>query len=401
MGGIAARTSIAGRVTRIAMMASYPARILFSARDVGAALNLAEIIHEARARPELVVRTVASEPAFDTLVQAGVSAEQISEAAIPDARHPGAGPLLSRARSIVEEWGPQAVFVGLSGPDAGIDEALLVAAREGGIPTYAFQDSWGDLNTVLDVQARRYFVLDEEAARITRLRGVADAVVVGAPKYARYAELDTSALRRDGRALLAADSSDTIVGFFGQPLGFLRGYLQTAAVFSEKLQTTLPSARRIYVPHPRESADERLSVLRRLSEWGDWQTVSSGSIEARICPCDVVATPYSTCGYDTAMLNYCSPQPLGSVLYLMFDRELRTYYRRYSHLEYVPPTKLGLAVELDNADGLADALISACSASHRERMWRAARTAIQPPDRAAERVVEGVMADLLPPAHAG
>jgi len=148
-----------------------PFRLLISARDPGAANNLAPIARLAQASSTLTLHLVAAEPAARIFAEHGLEPEKISA---PDDTLP------ALAARLLEQHQPDAVLVGLSGPGRGIDEALLAAAR-GRVPSWALQDFWGDVNNGFGAYADTYLVRDDTAARITRTRAPVNTLVSGLP----------------------------------------------------------------------------------------------------------------------------------------------------------------------------------------------------------------------------
>ena len=95
-------------------------RLLISARDPGAAHSLLPVIRKALADERFDVSIAAS----------GAAAEIFSRAGIPFHRCGAAAEaLLAEADEALRRCSPDAVLVGLSGPDVGIDEALLPEER--------------------------------------------------------------------------------------------------------------------------------------------------------------------------------------------------------------------------------------------------------------------------------
>ena len=121
--------------------------------------------------------------------------------------------LLATAAAIVRERKPDVILASASSFGSGIDEALL-ASRD--TKTFCIQDFWGDVNLSLGVPADTYLVMDDDAARISRERWGVRTVVVGAPKYDRYIDLDVRETRSEVRRELKVRSGQAVVGMFGQ-----------------------------------------------------------------------------------------------------------------------------------------------------------------------------------------
>lgn len=366
-------------------------RLLVSARDPGAAHSLLPVLRGALADARFQVTAVAAGPAADILAAAGIDFRRCTVGAVRDAADPAAAVLLREADSLLRACAPQALLVGLSGPDAGIDEALL--ARAGGIPSFALQDYWGDVNAAFGRAADLYLVADAEAVRLSRdLHGVA-AEAVGSPKYAAYATLDPAATRAAGRARLGLADGARLVGVFGQELWRFPGYRRTLRLLAEQLRAVAPDARLLYRPHPKETGGARGEALALLGCGGRSALADPGlgSLEA-ICACDIVGTVYSTTCYDAAHVNRVAAAPMAVPLYLLFEPDLQARIRDHTGIEYLPPAREGVCAAVREPAGLATALAQALSEDGRKAYWEAARRRLRGSDEAVGAILDIVLA---------
>lgn len=361
-----------------------PLRVLLSARDPGAAHHVVAIARAGLSDDRFELDIVATGAAEVVLRGTGLAFH-----ALPLALDEAA--LRAQATTHLADHAPDAVLVGGSGPGPGIDEALLASAA---VPTYAFQDYWGDVNLALGPPAGTYFVLDGYAAELTRRRVGARVRVVGSPKHASYAGLDLRALRARGRAAVAPDH--VLIGVFGQSLWPRAGYRRTC----EALATALVDlgegrAQLVYWPHPKESPEDAAAVREVLGAAGlelgapPWRSTEEG-----LCACDLVVTGYSTCGYDQMHLNRLSPAPLGVVVYAAFDPEIRSLASAAGGSP-TPPVEGGLGLVVEVEADLATTLQTALTEPARRSAWRAARSRLIAPEGAASRILGTIAEDLL------
>ena len=175
-------------------------KILFSARDVGAAAHIGEIAKEAAGRDRIETALLASPPGLQIFREAGLRAHAFHAKPVESASDPGANRVLAEARAWLEKIRPDAIVVGTSGPDMGVDEALVTCARTP--HTYAFQDYSGWIVRGFGQPANTYFVLDQSAAKLTAQRHPGAVVVAGSPKHATYGRLDPDKLRESARKQL-------------------------------------------------------------------------------------------------------------------------------------------------------------------------------------------------------
>lgn len=373
------------------MQMSAP-RLLISARDPGAAQEMAVVAHRGRARGDLEIHLVADEPALGMLRAEGL---HVAAACAPTAQDLSeAARLLSAARDILDEYRPNAVLTGLSGPEAGIDEGLLAVCSDR--PTYAVQNFWGDVNRVLERPAGLYFVLDSEAAALTQALHLASAQVTGSPKYAAFAALDPLGLRKLERARCGFGPNDAVIGFFGQPLWHIDGY---AEAFSALVRAASRVQRThvVFRPHPKDTREDGERARRILKRAGITFSFDGNTpISALLATCDIVCTAYSSCGFDAIMLGRVASAPLGVVVYVMTPA-LCEHYKSATGLDRLPPVSQGLAFEARHEETLTDQLERALRPETQLNLWRLARRVVPEPVSAADRILDRILLDLSMP----
>ena len=369
-------------------------RLLVTARDAGATFNLIEIVKAARQDARFSVAVIAQHPAFDYLLQAGVEVTPID---LPAARSPGdeAGrALLARARALLEDRRPDAVLAGLSTPlDGGIDEAVLAAAE---VPTFVMQDFWGEVNAFFGKAAGCYLGLDDEAVRLTRRRHGVEGVAIGSPRHAAYAALDPVRLRDRSRAELQIPPSAVVHGIFGQGLHHIEGYRRTVRGWAEVVRAMAGAVLALYRPHPREKPADVADTLDIFRAAGlECRLSRQSRVEEALVACDVVASAFSLCNYDSVYLNRFASAPLITPVSLMFDPEVRAYCRENVHLDEFPYLREGLALAVWKAEDLAPVLTAAAAHATQVRVWEAART-MPDPRGAAGQALETIHARVGP-----
>jgi hypothetical protein len=369
-------------------------RLLLSARDPGAADHLRVIAQRAVDGWDADVTLVAAPPALGLWQAAGWPVEPFGADAVVRPSPSAVTPLLREASRILERVRPDAILVGLSHfNEAGVDEAFL--ACSGGLPTFAMQDFWGDVNWCLGAPARLYFVIDAEAARLTWERHRLRSEVVGSPKHMTYARLDALALRRVTRRRHGLDASKTVVGYFGQPLHELAGYRTTMTAFARAAARAFPNAVLLYRPHPRETPEMIAASRQHLAD-AELPLVlgEGGGAETWLAACDVVCSCYSTCCYDSLFLSRYASRPMAAVVYLLFDPEVQQHAQKVNGFATLPPVRQGLARCVEHPDDLESVLAEAASAEARWLTWRRARGFLPDVLGSADRILRRIRASL-------
>jgi hypothetical protein len=365
-------------------------RVLLSARDPGAAAITRTVAPALRSAPGLDVTVAASGPAWDALAAAGLRPLRF---ALPDgSAHVAAdadpAALLEAGAALLGRVDPDVVIVGISSLGVGLDEALL--ARAGGRATFALQDYPGDANAISGARAATYFVRDEGAARLTRERWGVATVPVGSLRHAPYATLDVARLRGETRARIGAGPGETVLGFFAQPPD-VPGHEAAFAHLTEAL-ARLPAKPLVLLrEHPKhpQAAVARAAALRRTGARVHDATADPAA-EPWLAACDVVTTCFSQCSMDYAFLSAWSPEPLGSVLFLLTSEDTRRFLRDYAGMVRPDGVDAGLGRMAERPEDLADLLERARGPEERSAFHAASRSL--PREARLDAIVDAVQA---------
>ena len=372
------------------MSGSRP-RLLISASDQAAADAIRPIVHAAR-RHGIEHRVVAGEPAHGRLRKASIEADLFEHCRIADPQTREARNLVSAASRLIAKYQPDAVLVGLSGPDAGLDEALLMAA-DGQLPTYAVQDFWGDVNTVMPARPGVFFVVDDYAAELTGRRVRSDIHVVGALRYVDYGEFAPDQMRTRARSQLGLANGRMLIGIFTQALWHIDGYgAQWKTLIALLAGIDCPPTALVR-RHPRDTEEQALTIRNMLGSAGIASVDASGlTIEQAICACDVVCSAFSSVATDLCYLQRYAQRPLGTPLLLLFASDLRRHFEGQCGFATHPFVNAGLMLEAAAGNELRDCLARAVDPAVRDQIWRRCRD-LPEPATAAERVIERLQAD--------
>jgi hypothetical protein len=363
-------------------------RLLVSARDVAAALHLAEVVRVARGDPRFEVHVVAQEPALGHFVAAGLDVHPVKPCAAQALESEEALELLQIAQRILDGVRPDVALVGLSTPfDAGIDEAILAEAQ---VPTLLFQDFWGEQNLILGHGADEVLSIDAEAARCNTIRFGTPGVVVGSPRHVAYRTIDLRGQRAHLREKAGAGDRP-VYGFFGQALHRLPGYARTIEAFIEAVGSVRPEPFIFVRPHPRETAADRARTAAMFSDLRfPTYLEEGGPVETMLAACDVVCSLFSMCTYDTAYLNRFSSAPVAVPVSMLFDEEITRYMRAHVNFETFPYHTAGIVRAVHEKAQLAPTLQSAIEEFVRRAVWKAANEFLPDPTDAPQRILDRV-----------
>lgn len=369
-------------------------RLLVSANDPSVAFHLCEVIRHAENTGLMELTLLAGPPAHAIFKQAGFTVHPFSSGRVSQQDSVNVSAILEEAATLISTFTPDAILVGLSGPDRGVDEALVAQSRN--IPTYAIQDFWGDVNPGFGKLPGTYFVLDEKAAELTLLRTPSSRIVVtGSARHAAIAQFNPPLLREAFRSNISTVPLGKIAVFFGQPFGYLHGYGVTLSKTAKALARAMPGATMLYRAHPKETLQERRQALNCLTTPGLSVALDeSPLVESSLCGADISFSCFSTCGMVLASLNRVSTTPLSHILYLLFESDVRNFYCDTSRIEDIPLSMMGLATTVWQEIEIESAIKIALMESERERKWRMAQEKIVESSGASERIVSTVVGDL-------
>ncbi len=374
-------------------------RLLASANDPGAAFQLVEVLKCAQETGRMEICVVAGDVTRSIFEKAGF---RVKQAYAPRVKHQASKDVLEcvgEANAIIAEFLPDAILVGLSGPDRGIDEGLVACA--GDRPTYAVQDFWGDVNPGFESLAATYFVLDDFAAGVTRQRAPGSRVIVtGSARHAALQGLDPLMLRKQYREALAVPPSKPCAVFFGQPLWMLPGYELTLTRLAEALARDDRHKVLCYRPHPKETTSDcvrALNCLRRPEL--NVRLDDSARVEASLCGADLMLSCYSSCALDLSYISRLSMLPLGVMVFTMLEEDIRQFYYATTSLQSIPLVDQGLASIVEAQDDIEETLREAWSGQGRIQKWRAALNNVADPAGAVECIVNTIMQDVASMIH--
>lgn len=366
-----------------------PAKALFSARDANAAEQLIAILSTNSDLECLDVTVVADGPARDRLRSAG----------IPAHRGPGlsvcgqedADALLGAARALYRSIKPRIVVTGLSGPDAGVDEALIHVSE---VPSVAVQDYWGDVNLALGRPADTYLVTDRFAKGITEAKVDVKAVITGQPKYSQFLTRSVAERIDHVRRTLKIRSERSLMVFAGQPLWHEPAYARVVSAVAKSFAAMTHRAacdpHFLYRPHPRESFENIRNAELEFEALGlSFDTADQLDIVDIAAAANVLITCFSQTAFDKVMINRISETPAGVALYVM-PPPIMSLYRRLTGLESLPGLDLGLVPGVRVLDEIDDALADASRPTTAQTYWQAAQDTLSDPAFAAHRALMAI-----------
>ena len=293
-----------------------PIRLLITSRDVGAAYNILPVAQKALLSKKFRVTIVAAKPAYDVFIKNKLPANEFESSSFDGVNKTNKKRLLFEAGEVIRKYSPDAILLGYSGPDANIDEAIVVAAKK--IPTFLYQDYWGDINTIFNKTANTIFVMDDYAIKLTnqklsreRINDVS-MIKVGYPKYVNYSE------KYNNCDKILISEQQNYIAFIGQPYWQYTEYKEALSLFVSVINTHFKNMKIMYCPHPRETSKNILNVINVLGKYDYIPKIIKFDIDnMEIENIALFVTINSNASLDLVFSNKYSQKILPAVLYWM------------------------------------------------------------------------------------
>jgi hypothetical protein len=365
-------------------------KILITTRDVGAAINIIEIIKCASLQSDWDIQIYIQQPASRYFTSNNIQYNLVPNYIARIKTDESANFLLDYAQNLINKIRPDIILCGLSTPgDAGIDEALIKVAKNL-IPTVVMQDFWGEVNDFFGVCADYYFCLDNEAKLLTEKRYKTEGIVIGSPRHSWYNALDLLLLRSQLRKEANIPSTEMVIGLFGQSLDRMVGYQETIDEFLQTIYEVQPNSTIIYRQHPRENEEQAQKTIKLLEKSRlKFLKHNHSKVEYSLILCDVVSSILSNCLYDASYLNFFADVPFITPVALCYKPDIVAHLKSYNMIESSPYKVKNIALMFDSNKPDRQMINYLLSAELKNEMWQASKL-LENPEHAAERAVKNL-----------
>jgi hypothetical protein len=360
-------------------------RFILTSRDPSSAIALKNLILEISVNGEHQLKLITQSPASEML-DSVLSDHVVLNT--DNASHEPKEILINSFRTFM----PDVLICGISGPDSGIDEIAIEVAKEVGVPSFAIQSWWGDHNPTCGVLPNTFLVIDQEASKQTRKRfPEAHCIEVGSLAHAHYQDLSVRKLISDGVMTERIKSSRPSLCFYGQPLHFLPGYVETVRYLWSSMESR--DIRLLYRPHPKETS-ETLKVLAetiRTSCQVPFNYDTHKSTLQSLCSHSLILSYYSTVCIDNIYLNRSSPKVFNRAIYLWIEDDLMDWWGRHNSSLTIPLVDAKIIQTIQRKEDLKHQIMDCLSPHHLERLTTQINTVLDPSD-SPRKSVEAILA---------
>lgn len=359
--------------------------LLITARDPATALSFLPLIATLENHPKIDVTLIAQSPGAEILFEHFSGAYHVFNDQQSEQ-------LLATLHS---EKPFDAVLVGISGPDIGIDEVALSFSDVKRIKCFALQGFWGDFNPTAKALPTHVFTLDSLATSLNQQRFPHLVnIEIGSLKHAEFEQIDGAKFKYQYRHQIGIEDDETIVGFYGQPLQDLQGYRDTIENFVKALNKWHHPFKLQYRPHPKEPEELQQFTQQLLEQYlkGQYFLDPHADIKASISVCDLVTSAFSTCCIDNVYLNKFSSKPLSCSVFLWYEEDLISWWQEYSQMTTMPMSgEKGLIFSVDRKQDIIPILTKALNA--KEIMKNKAKESLPDASQSVMKIIDSILAE--------
>ena len=307
--------------------------ILFSARDVAAA-HKTNILFNYFYKKNFFIKIVAMEPAFGILKSIIKKNKQkcLKKVKILKKKQ-----LIQKSFNILKRIKPNFIITGLSGPGAGIDESLVYCGKKIRIPTFSYQDFYGDLNRSLKTDPDYFLVTDKNAAKYINDNTKSKSIVLGHLfNKIDYKKIISKYKKKDYQKSIL---------ICGQPLSRLNAYYSTFKYLSNFLNSNESKYKLYFRLHPKED-ETSIKRIKQIFSKNKIVILRSPNPLSDLMNKTIIITCYSSLTMDFAKINSTAKKPLGVCVCMMFEKKIKEYYKKYTKLNFLPYAKMKIASEI-------------------------------------------------------
>ena len=366
--------------------------MISTCRDPGSAISMAPVLSQLQKINEIELKVFAQNPAYEIYKNnTGLSEVDIEYIDILSAKQ-----LMETAVKILDDFQPLAVFSGISSPDAGIDESMLKAAGQANIKRISFQDYWGYLNPEAAQSHDIIIVIDDYAKMKTAEISSARIDILGNPRHDHYQSLKASSLNRAFRVRYNIEDESFVLGFVGQPLGSLQGYINTVSALSKAMAKINKNIHCIYRPHPKEDLElqKTIGAILKQSNCAFGKQNNVEPIEELFAGSDVLAMLFSSAGYDAQLMNSHSDMALASTFYMMFDQSIIDFFQSNNIIQDIPFSEPPFAKTISKVENLMSCLDECLTSKTKNLRHHHIRKTFQHPETSSDLMVKLILQEL-------
>lgn len=394
-------TSLKSSATVAEDSSSLPIKLLITARDPATAVSWQILVPYLLQHPHFQIKLLLQAPAVEILLKSlklnsSLDGQNIDIESFEPQEN--LEEKMHEVKIVFQEFQPEVVLTGISGPDIGVDEAALKVAEEHHIPSYALQSFWGDINQATGALPNTAFVLDDEAKYITAQRyPTIRSVPIGSIKHVDFKHYDSLSIRNLKRpGLVDLKNGEVLVSFYGQPILDIKGYFATIEALVRQLKQWQRPFKLMYRPHPKES-DELKNKTWNLFQQAFADKVcwdETGNLVESLCVSDLVVSVFSTCGFDSLYLNEMAVKAFSSSVYLWFDSDLISWWQDYSGLQEMPLISEDLLLLVDKEEAMLEVFEQGLKPEVQERLRENAKLHLPDPSNAVDKMITTIQQDL-------
>tara|TARA_X000000950_G_C13885016_1_gene648481 strand:+ start:195 stop:1292 length:1098 start_codon:yes stop_codon:yes gene_type:complete len=282
--------------------------------------------------------------------------------------------LLDLSKYYIEKYKPNLIISNSSGPDYGLDEAIINIGNKKNIMTFCIQSYWGDINKIFNSEPDIYFVIDKFAKKITKMKTNKKINVIGSIRHENYSLLKLKKNSIIFKRKYNLNSNNKIFTFFGQPTEFIEDYLESIQIFYNYINSNIKGVVLLYKIHPKENIYQINQVIKYfINNKINYKIIKHEEIEKIFIHSLCSISIFSSTGYDCYQLKKYSSYFGALPIYLFFNKKLRNDFIKFTGLKTIPLSSINEALVVNSSSDFKKISNLKKINSLREKSWKSAR----------------------------
>ena len=153
--------------------------------------------------------------------------------------------------------------------------------------------------------------------------------------------------------------------FIGQPLWKINGYNKTIKTIYSNIESNFNNFKFIYRVHPKEDINYIKSFKKEFTNLDI--DISKNNIHS-IFAADIILSCFSNTGIDIIKLSRVTSAILAIKVYVLFEKDIMSYYKGISGLSVLPPSNFRLSLTIKDQKNILQMLQHGLEKKNKELM---------------------------------
>ena len=206
--------------------------------------------------------------------------------------------------------------------------------------------------------------------------------------------MDLNKLYQKNKKLSVNKKFELKVCFYSQPFFEIKGYKETILNFIEELNKIKIKTIINYRPHPKETIAQTEWSISKFNQTSHFFEIDRKPIEDSLMINDAIVSIFSTCSYDLQQLQLRCQKTLGVSIFLLFNKDMISWYKKFSGLDILPIAKSG-AIVVKKRKKLSDEISKLINVHEKEKLWNKEKSDLYVGLKPSQIIINKIISDNL------